>query len=77
MARPKIFTNEEMMDLLAKIEIDYGFLSTYTIDQAHKDKPYEIPSEKTFRRRLGNHRGFNSPTFRDRLKPHLDKLKKK
>ncbi len=72
-----MFTNDELMDMLAQIEIQYGFLSFDTIHKAHLEKPFEVPSERTIRRALGGLRVFNTPDFRDKLQPHLDKFKKK
>lgn len=77
MARTRLFTNDELMDMLAQIEIQYGYLSFATIHKAHLDKPFEVPSERTIRRALGGLRVFNTPDFRDRLKPYLDKLNNK
>lgn len=77
MGRPKIFTEEELFTMLAQIEIQYGYLAFETIHKAHNDKPFEIPSERMFRRRLGGLRIFNTPDFRDKLQPYLDKLKNK
>ena len=77
MARPRTFTNIELMTMLAKIEIERGYLSFDTIHKAHLENPYEIPSERTFRRAMGGLRVFNHPDFRDKLKPYLDKIKKK
>ncbi len=77
MARTRIFTNDELMDILASIELEYGFLSFDTIHKAHVAKPFEVPSERTIRRALGGLRVFNTPDFRDKLQPHLDKLKNK
>lgn len=77
MARTRLFTNEELMDMLAKIELEYGYLSFDTIHRAHQAKPFEIPSERTIRRALGGLRVFNTPDFREKLQPYLDKLKNK
>lgn len=77
MARPRRFTDEELLDILATIEIKHGWLAVDTIEKAHAENPFEFPSEKTFKRRLGGLRTFNTPDFRDRLQPHLDKLKGK
>lgn len=77
MGRPKIFKDEELLELLAQIEVQYGFLGVETLQKAHAEKPFEFPSYKMFERRLGGFRVFNTPDFRDRLKPYLDKLKKK
>ena len=77
MSRSRIFTNEEMMVMLATIEIKYGYLSFETIHKAHLDNPFEIPSERTFRRAMGGLRIFTTPAFRDRLQPYLDNLTKK
>jgi len=77
MTRKRLFSNDELMDMLAQIEIEYGFLSFDTIHRAHTEKPFEYPSERTIRRCLGGLRIFNTPDFRDKLKPYLDKYNKK
>ena len=77
MGRPKIFKDEELYTILAQIEVEYGFLGIVTLQQAHREKPFEFPSYKMFERRLGGFRVFNTPDFRDKLKPYLDKLKQK
>ena len=77
MGRPKVLNDDELLDILARIEIQYGFLSIATIQKAHTETPFEIPASRTFKRRLGGLRHFNTPDFRDKLKPYLDKLKQK
>jgi len=76
MSRPKRFKDEELYEMLAQIEIQYGFLASATLQQAHKEKPFEFPSDKTFERRLGGFKFFNTPDFRDKLKIYTDKIKK-
>lgn len=75
--RTPMFKEEELYEMLAQIEIQYGFLACSTVMQAHREKPFEFPSQKMFERRLGGFRYFNTPDFREKLQPYLDKIKKK
>jgi hypothetical protein len=77
MARPKRFTDEELLDILATVEVKFGYIDVAMVEKAHAENPFEFPSEKTFKRRLGGMRTFNTPEFRERLQPHIDKLKGK
>ena len=77
MGRLNMFTDEELLEILAKIEVEYGFLGIETLQKAHKEKPFEYPSYKMFERRLGGFKYFNSPQYRATIQPYLDKLKKK
>ena len=77
MARTKMFNKEELMVMLAEIVIRYGYLSYSTIDKAHKESPFEFPSERTIRRTMGGSRVFTHSDFQDKLKPYVDKLRKK
>jgi hypothetical protein len=75
MARPNVFTNDELVMILAKIEKIYGYIDLHTVNRAHSENPYEYPSYKIFERRLGGMKTINTPDFRNKLKVFSDKLK--
>jgi len=74
MARPRIFTDEELVEVLAKMEKTYGYIGIDTMQKAHNEEPFEYPSYKMFERRLGGMKTFNTPDFRDRIQPFLEKI---
>jgi len=76
MARPTTYKNdEELVEILAWIEHKYGYIGIDTMNKAAQEHPIEIPSYKMFERRLGGMRAISTKTFRNRIKPYLEKLK--
>ncbi len=71
MGRPRNYENEELIELLAHIENEYGFIDIANMKKAHQDDPYRFPSYKMFERRFGGMIVISHPDFRMKLKPYL------
>jgi hypothetical protein len=78
MGRPKTYTDEELIALLANIHIKYGYIGVDTMQKAYADAPFEFPSYKMFERRLGGMKNIGSAEFRkNKLFPEIDKISEK
>jgi len=76
MARPITYKkDDELVEILAWIEHEYGYIGIDTMNKAAREHPIEIPSYKMFERRLGGMSKISTKDFRNRLKPFLDKWK--
>jgi hypothetical protein len=73
MGRPKIFTQDELIEILAQIEKKYGYIGIDTMKKAREEDPFNFPSYKMFERRLGGMKIIASPEFRKtKIAPLLD-----
>jgi hypothetical protein len=53
MGRREDYEEEQLLVMLAEIDVKYGDLTVEILKQAHRESPEKFPAYKTFERRLG------------------------